>query len=110
RAPCDVRAAAACTGVADAPPEWWGRPYAMTGDAARTLVSLGRAAISCLRPLLDDTTPLRYRDGESNASAHHLSWTTADLAAALIAEILAAPWDGRAAAAARAAQRADLIR
>jgi hypothetical protein len=55
-----------------------------------------------------DTTPLRYRDGESNASAEHFSWTTADLAAALIAEILAAPWDGRAPAADRAARRADL--
>jgi hypothetical protein len=108
RAPGDVRAAAACAGVADAPPEWWGRPYAMTGDAARTLVSLGRATTGCLRPLLDDTTPLRYRDGESNASAEHFSWTTADLAAALIAEILAAPWDGRAPAADRAARRADL--
>jgi hypothetical protein len=104
-----VVAAAACAALADLPADWWGLPGAASSPAAREMIELGAAAEPCLRGLLDDARPLSYDDdGESTTLAKQLGLTRADLAAGMLGAIRRAPYNWRAAPAARATARAAM--
>ncbi|MBZ5711967.1 hypothetical protein [Nannocystis pusilla] len=75
--------AAYCAAVRQMPPDWWSMPGSTNTGVARRLLTVPGVE-TCLTALLDDRTPLRYLDGESNTLAGDLDWQTGDLAAGLL--------------------------
>ncbi len=89
----------------------WGLPPDVTSSSvSRHLIVLGPRALPHLRPLLGDASELPYASSEISAIAALRQYRVSDLAAALIAVILGAPYQDAQTPAGRDPQITELRR
>lgn len=89
----------------------WGLPGVELREFGKTLISYRQAALPCLSRLLNDKNELRYGDnGEWRAVVTGMRYRKSDLAAYLITQILALPYDSDPDPAVRDQQIQDLRR
>jgi hypothetical protein len=103
-APAGMVAQAYCAALQQLPAEWWGLPGGTISETGQQL--LRRPGIrDCLLGLFDDSTPLRYLDGEARTWTSQQGWTVADLAAGFVATLQKESYDSFRPAAERADTR-----